>query len=122
MAPKTKEKFTLKNTVVYDPILKKFIQKDHLVHGKKLLQYVEGICEYCSEKYPKHRKKQRFCNDKCRMKWWIRQNHNGKDPDYGVTNCVICSKEFQKTRPWSKYCCPDCQAEGRKQLTANNNR
>ena len=120
MVTKAKEKFTLKNRVVLDPITKKFTQKGHIVHGEKLLRYPEGICEYCGNKYPKHRKLQRFCNKGCRMKWWIRQHHNGKDPDYGKTNCAICGKEFQKTRPWSKYCCPDCQAEGRKRLTAES--
>jgi len=118
MATKTKEKFTLKNRVVFDPITKRFTQKGHIVHGVKVLQYEEAICEYCGNKYPKHRKLQRFCNNKCRMKWWIRQQHGGEDPDYGMTNCVICEKEFQKTRPWSKYCSPDCQAEGRKRITA----
>lgn len=120
MPTKAKTKHTLKNMVVYDPILKRFIQKDHLVHGEKVLQYEEGICEYCSSKYPKHRKLQRFCNDDCRMKWWIKQQHNGQDPDYGVANCAICGNEFPKTRPWSKYCCDDCQAEARRRLTAES--
>lgn len=120
MPTKTKEKFTLKNRVVFDSATKRFTQKNHLVHGEKVLKYPEGICEYCSNKYPKHRKLQRFCNDKCRMKWWIRQNHNGKDPDYGIVNCVICGKEFQKTRPWSKYCSISCQGEGRKRLTTES--
>lgn len=120
MATKTKVKRTLGNMVVFDPITKKFTQKGHLVHGAKLLQYEEGICEYCSNKYPKHRKKQRFCKTACRMKWWIRQQHDGKDPDYGKVACVICGNEFQKTRPWSKYCSPSCQTEGRKRLTAQS--
>ena len=120
MATKAKEKHTLKNTVVFDPITKKFVQKGHIVHGEKVLQYPESICEYCSSKYPKHRKKQRFCCIPCRMKFWIRQHHNGKDPDYGITNCVICCNEFQKTRSWSKYCCIDCQREGIKRITAES--
>ncbi len=120
MPTKTKVKHTLKNTVVFDTITKKFIQKGHIVHGAKVLQYPEGICEYCSTKYPKHRKRQRFCSAECRMKWWVRQNHNGEDPDYGMTTCQICGNEFQKTRPWSKYCSAVCQAEGRKKLTAES--
>ena len=117
---KTKIKRTLKNMVVFDPITKKFTQKGHIVHGEKVLRYEEGICEYCSNRYPKHRKKQRFCNSTCRMKWWIRQQHNGQDPDYGVTNCAICGKEFPKTRPWSKYCSEDCRREGIKKITAES--
>ena len=120
MVTKTKKKFILKNLVVFDPVTRKFTQKGHIVRGEKVLQYPEGICEYCGNKYPKHRVKQRFCNGTCRMKWWIRQQHNGQDPDYGVIGCVICSKEFQKTRPWHKYCSPECQAEGRKRLTAES--
>lgn len=120
MPTKKKERRTLKSMVVYDPITKRFIQKGHIVHGKKVLQYPEGICEYCSSKYPKHRKLQRFCSNTCRMKWWIRHQHNGEDPDYGMTNCLICGNEFQKTRPWSKYCSDNCQAEGRKRLTAES--
>lgn len=118
MPTKIKAKRTLKNTVVFDTLTKKFTQKNHLVHGEKVLRYPIGICEYCSNKYSKHRKKQRFCKTSCRMKWWIRQQHNGKDPDYGIANCVICGKEFQKTRSWSKYCCLECQDEARKRMTA----
>ncbi len=120
MTTKAKEKHTLKNTVVFDPITRKFTQKGHIVHGEKVLQYEEAVCEYppCSKKYPKHRKLQRFCSNICRMKWWIRQQHNGQDPDYGKATCVIDEVVFQKTRPWSKYCSPDCQAEGRKRITA----
>lgn len=120
MATKTKEKHILKNMVVFDPITKKFTQKAHIVHGVKVLQYEEGICEYCGNKYPKHRKKQRFCKTICRMKWWIRQQHDGKDPNYGKATCPIDGVVFQKTRPWSKYCSPNCQAEGRKKLTAES--
>lgn len=122
MATKIKEKRTLKNTVVFDPITKKFTQKDHVVRGAKVLQYEEGICEYppCSKKYPKHRKKQRFCSTPCRMKWWVRQQHNGKDPDYGEMTCPIDGVVFKKTRPWSKYCSEDCRAEGIKRLTAQS--
>ena len=118
MVSKTKQKRTLKNTVVFDPITKTFTQKGHIVHGEKVLRYPIGICEYCSKEYPKHRKGQRFCNRACRMKWWIRQHHDGKDPDYGEATCPIDGIVFQKTRPWSKYCSPACQAEGRKRITA----
>jgi len=54
------------------------------------------------------------------MKWWIRQNHNGKDPDYGETICPIDGVVFRKTRPWSKYCCDGCQAEGIKRITTQS--
>lgn len=120
MATKAKKKHTLKNMVVFDPISKKFIQKGHIVHGAKVLQYVEAICEYCSSKYPKKRKDQRFCGTPCRMKWWIRQNHNGKDPDYGEAVCPINGIVFKKTRPWSKYCSIDCQVEGIRRQTAES--
>lgn len=116
MASKIKTKRTLKNTVVYDPVTKRFIQKDHIVHGDKVLQYPEGICEYCSSKYPKHRILQRFCNKECRNSWWTMQNHDGHDPNYGEMVCVICGRTFPKTRPWSKYCCDDCQKEGIKRI------
>lgn len=63
-----------------------------------------AICEYCGKEYPRRRKLQRFCSKRCRKNWWIAQRHNGHDPNYGVADCVICETEFQKTRPWSKYC------------------
>ena len=121
---KKKEPLTLKNTVTYDTLTKKFTQKGHLVHGDKVLKYPIGICEYppCSKKYPKHRKKQRFCCTPCRMKWWIRQQHDGKDPDYGEAICPIDGVVFKKTRPWSKYCSTPCQDEGRKRITAEARR
>jgi len=117
---RTKEKRTLKNMVVYDPVTMRFTQKGHIVHGEKVLQYPEGICEYCGDRYPKHRIKQRFCKPTCRMAWWLRElrRRHGYDSEYGMTNCVICGKEFEKTRPWSKYCSEDCRKEGIKRITA----
>ena len=118
MSTKTKEKFTLKNRVVYDPIAKTFVQKGHIVHGEKVISGIIATCLYCGKEFPKKRVEQKFCNSKCRMKWWIKQNHDGKDPDYGMANCLICGKEFQKTRPWSKYCSKECRARSRTSKSA----
>ena len=120
MPTKTKLKHTLKNTVVYDPVSKRFIQKGHLVHGEKVLKYSEAICDYCSKKYPKKRKDQRFCCTPCRMKWWIKQQHNGEDPNYGEATCPIDGIVFSKTRPWSKYCTEECRAKARKREIAES--
>jgi len=113
MATKTKEKHTLKNMVVYDPKSKKFIQKDHLVHGEKVISGVIISCLNCGKEFPKKRVAQKFCSRECRMNWWMKQNHDGKNPDYGKINCAICGKEFQRTRPWSKYCSEQCRAKSR---------
>jgi len=115
-----KDKFTIQNRVVFDPITKSFAQKDHIVRGKKVLSYPPAKCAYkpCSKTFPKKRKDQKFCSDICRMKYWIRKQHNGIEPDYGEATCPIDGIVFQKTRPWSKYCCPDCTAEGRRRKLA----
>jgi len=119
---KKKEPLTLKSSVVFDPISKKFTQKDHVVHGNKVIPYQIGVCDYCSNEFPRHRKRQRFCSGSCRMKWWLRKQHNGEDPNYGVEVCPIDGTVFTKTRPWSKYCSLECQAKGRTRINAENRR
>ena len=114
------KKFVTKSVMFLNPITKRFDTKPQVILESKISKYPPARCDYCSEIFPKKRKDQRFCNDICRMKWWIREQHNGKEPDYGDANCVICDVIFHKTRPWHKYCCDDCRAEARKRKLVDN--
>lgn len=113
MVKAAKERKTLKNTVVYDPLSKTFIQKGHIVHKQKVLSYPMDKCANpsCGKDYPKKRKDQRFCNDKCRYEFFFGKTFSETNPE--ERKCAICDKGFAPTRPWSKYCSPECQEESR---------
>ena len=114
MATKIEKKHTLKETVVFDPIAKRFIQKEHIVHGAKVLNYPIEKCKNCSEDYPKKRKDQLFCKTSCRMEWHTKKRRNGEEPDLSERKCSICSTIFTPTRVWSDKCSDECRAESRK--------
>ena len=116
-----KEKRTLRSTVIYDPLAKKFVQKGHIVRGEKVISGAVATCPNCSTEFPKMRIDQRFCCPACHAEWWLKQKHNGENPDYGMANCVICGNEFQKTRPWSKYCTDKCRSKSRSSRATRTN-
>ena len=57
----------------------------------------------------KGKKPKKFCNDKCRMKWWNTHLNKVNRKAYTIHECLNCKKEFQsyanKTR---KYCSHEC--------------
>lgn len=120
MGNKRKKRYTLKNLVVYDPLSKKFIQKEHIVHGKKVLAYPIEQCKNCSKDYPKKRVDQFFCSQQCRYEWHRKQYYDGKEPDLSPKQCLICSTTFTPTRPWSLYDTEECRAEARRRKLAES--
>lgn len=110
---KIKEKRTLKNMIVFDPIGKRFIQKNHIVHGKKVLDYPIVNCKNCSKEFPKKRKDQSFCSTYCRLEWHTKERSDGREPDLSPRPCLICGKTFTPTREWNKYCSEECRAKSR---------
>lgn len=120
MPTKTKEKHTLKNTVVYDPVNKRFTQKGHIVHGKKVLDYPIEKCKNCSEDFPKKRKDQSFCTTPCRLEWHTKKRHNGNRPELLPRECSVCGTIFTPTRPWSDKCSDECRKESRRKKLAES--
>ena len=119
MTARIKERLTPKTTVVLDPVTGQFTQMGHIVHGPKILKREAAVCDYCNKTYSKRRKDQRFCHDRCRMSWWVRENHGGVEPDYGEVACIVCNITFKKTRPWSKCCSDICREAHRRELVAS---
>lgn len=74
-------------------------------------------CEQCGRMISQdpHRKKKRFCSDRCRMLWW--NGHRDKvshRTEYERT-CLMCGKRFiSYTAPDRKYCSTQCYAEHRR--------
>lgn len=118
--PKKKEKHTLKSTVVYDPIAKRFIQKGHIVHTEKVLQYQLASCKECYKEFPKKRKDQEFCSTLCRMKWHSRKRRGGREPNLSPRICPICGEVFTPTREWSLYDREECRSESRRKKLAES--
>jgi len=115
-----KEKYTLKNLVVYDSVAKRFIQKSHIVHGKKVLSYPIAQCKNCLKDYPKKRVDQSFCNDNCRKDWHKKKYYGNREPNLSPRKCSICSAAFTPTRPWSRYCSEECRAISRQRKLAES--
>jgi len=89
-----------------------------IIHWGRVPQYSMAICEYCGKEYPKCRELQRFCSNRCRMRWWVKQYY-GRDSSYGETICPICRMVFTQTRPWNKYCSNTCRREGNRIYARN---
>ena len=78
------------------------------VHAKEQVhKKIIKICEQCGEEYESSSNvahKQRFCSEKCKMKW---RRANGLDREERV--CIYCGKTFtcNKTLP-TKFCSKRC--------------
>lgn len=59
-----------------------------------------------------HKKKRKFCSDKCRMDWW--KIHSEKREKSYAHNCLFCGKDFYSDRATSKYCSVACFADARR--------
>ena len=118
MPTKTRMKHTLSNTVVLDPVTKRFVQKEHIVHGKKVLDYPIAQCKNCSKDYPKKRVDQEFCGALCRIAWHRKNYYKGKEPNLNPRPCVICGTVFIPTRFWSDKCSDECRAKSRREKLA----
>lgn len=117
---RTKKKRTLKNMVVFDPVGKRFIQKSHIVHGRKVLNYPIVKCQNCGNDYPKKRVDQSFCCTPCRLEWHEKKRRDGKEPDLSLRVCPICGETFTPTREWNKYDTDRCRAEARRKKLAES--
>ena len=78
------------------------------VHAKEQVhEKIIKICEQCGKEYESSSNvahKQRFCSEKCKMKW---RRANGLDREQRV--CIFCGKTFtcNKTLP-TKFCSKHC--------------
>ena len=77
-------------------------------HAKEQVhEKIIKICEWCGEEYESSSNvahKQRFCSEKCKMKW---RRANGLDREQRV--CILCGNTFTctKTLP-TKFCSRQC--------------
>lgn len=83
------------------------IQHATLHASKQLHTKIIKICEWCGEEYESSSNvahKQRFCSEKCKMKW---RRANGLDREQRV--CMFCGDTFtcNKTLP-TKFCSRQC--------------
>ena len=57
----------------------------------------------------KGKKPKKFCNDKCRMKWWNTHLNKVNRKAYTTHECLNCKKEFQSyANKVRKYCSHEC--------------
>ena len=62
-----------------------------------------------------HRKKKKFCSDKCRMLWWNSHQDEINRQAYYRFVCPNCGKEFiSYGNEHRKYCSLQCVAESRR--------
>ena len=75
------------------------------------------VCLQCGAKlsHMPHRKKKKFCSDKCRMLWWHAHQDRINKQAYYHHVCQQCGKEFiSYGNDHRKYCSRKCYAEHRR--------
>ena len=70
----------------------------------------KGICENCGKRLKQlpHRKRKRFCCDKCRMSWWNHHRDKLQHRNPVSIKCKCCRKVFITTDSSRKYCSLNC--------------
>ena len=74
-------------------------------------------CLQCGAKliHTPHRKKKKFCSDRCRMLWWHSHPDRINKQAYYHLKCQHCGKEFiSYGNDHRKYCSRKCYAEHRR--------
>jgi hypothetical protein len=80
-----------------------------------------NICQHCGAPVRQlpHRKKKRFCSDRCRLAWWS-EHPEARKPGVTYTHiCWYCGAAFETNRINGSYCSVDCFAKARKKVTVN---
>ena len=80
-----------------------------------------NICQHCGAPVRQlpHRKKKRFCSDRCRLAWWS-EHPEARKPGVKYTHiCRYCGAAFETNRINGSYCSVDCFAKARKKVTVN---
>lgn len=72
-------------------------------------------CLWCGELLAQlpHKKKKKFCSDKCRLAYWNDQPEELRKRTHHECVCEFCGKTFLKPKP-QRFCSTACYAEYRK--------
>lgn len=76
----------------------------------------EDLCLNCGTVLPHipHKKKKKFCSDKCRMHYWNVHQNEMSHTNATIIKCEVCGKDVlsyrQKPR---RFCSRECAAKGR---------
>lgn len=83
----------------------------------------ENVCPMCGKRLTivPHKKRKKFCSDKCRMKWWNAHPECVRHKTVSTWACSYCGKEFQyRGRIERKYCSRDCYFKARSKEDSQN--
>ena len=84
---------------------------------------LDGSCENCGIKIKsiKGKKKKRFCSDKCRWKWWNKNQNKVDKKAFYAHVCKWCNKEFTVYGNNHRvYCSHDCYIKSKTSKGAMN--
>lgn len=76
----------------------------------------EDLCLNCGAvlTHTPHKKKKKFCSDKCRMHYWNVHQNEMSHTNTTIIKCEVCGKDVlsyrQKPR---RFCSRECAAKGR---------
>ena len=89
---------------------------------KRNLTKKEDVCLNCGVpiEQTEHRKKKKFCSDKCRLTWWnVHKNQLSKKSEIPVV-CSFCGKKFMSyPSKKRKYCSRSCSITARRKEYSN---
>jgi len=76
------------------------------------------VCPQCGAKITQnpHRKRKKFCSDKCRMLWWNSHLDQVNRQAYYKATCIHCGKEFVSYgNDHRKFCSRSCVSAYKRQ-------
>ncbi len=81
-----------------------------------LSEFTESICLQCGKPLicTPHRKKKKYCSDKCRYAWWSAHPEERKPKTLYDHVCAGCGSAFSSARRNTRYCSSTCYAAHRK--------
>jgi len=79
----------------------------------------KGLCRYCGKPlhHTPHKKRKRYCSDKCRMAWWKDNNSKLNKQAFYHIICQNCGTTFDSYgNAKRKFCSRSCYAHSRKKV------
>jgi len=76
----------------------------------------EAVCFNCGKllKFIPHKKKKKFCSDKCRMHYWNTHTNEMSHTNAVIIKCEVCGKDVLSYRKKPRrFCSRECAAKGR---------
>ena len=90
---------------------------------RNVVESADNACLKCGMKLQQtpHKRKKKFCSDKCRLSWWKDNRNFLKKKAMYVSACKHCGKSFESYGNSHRiYCSRKCYADARREGCTSN--